>query len=262
MEILGIRSEPGPGIVREELLVLRGERLPQRGERARIRRDRLCRSGELETENAEELGRARRLGARVAQCHVQSCECRLVASDELDLELPESGRDALAVEDADRVVDDLGAVDLARLPARPQPRNADELRAAQVRDEETGQPLRRTRGNARLFELQARGTARDLELPHPAAVLDAVAQRDPTTRESEITAVEVRRDERPGRKLLPESGKHEVLARYELQLSLDCLAHRLSLVPTREGRPVGRPSSGRWSVGGRDQVRLAAFTAR
>ena len=181
------------------------------------------------------------LRARVAEGSLEPAECLLVAVEELDLELAEARGHPLAVEDGHRVVDDLGAVGPHALPARAQPRDPNELPAAQMGGEQPDELLRRPRRRAGLLELDPRGAARQLELPEPRSLLDPMPERDAAAREPQVGGVEVGRGERLRRQLAPERGQLEPLARDELQLSLDVLTHPARSLDADERGAAGRP---------------------
>ncbi len=165
------------------------ENLLRRG----MSREHDCRDDRGELERPEELRpEAGRLGARSEQLLLQPPERALVAlADELYFELAEPLLDALALHDRHGVLDDLRAGGPQRLPPRAQARDARWLDAAKVHEEEREQLSRRLCGRARRLDLETRGTGRDLELPEPAALLGAVAQREPVSSEREVGRVEV-----------------------------------------------------------------------
>ena len=65
--------------------------------------------------------------ARLAQLLLESPQRALVPVEQLDLDLPEAARDALALEHGDVVVDDLGALGANALPPRAQAGDGNEL---------------------------------------------------------------------------------------------------------------------------------------
>ena len=167
------------------------------------RRERGCLDARGELERPEELRpKVGRLGARGEQLLLQPPERALVAvADELYLELAEPLLDALTLHDRHGVLDDLRAGGPQGLAPRAQARDARRLDAAKMHDEEREQLTRRLCGRAGGLDLETGGTGRDLELPEPAALLGAVAQREPVPSEREVGRVEVRRDEVATRQL-------------------------------------------------------------
>ena len=211
MEVLGVVAEARARIVREQALVLLRERGAEHFDGRCVRR-RLGLFGRRELERAEDLRLEHALlRTGLEERLLEPFEARLVAVDQLDLELAEAGLHALTVEDRDRVVDDLRAVGEAALAARPQPRDAHELATAQVCDEQVEELRGRARGRPRHLELDPRCVARELELPEARAVLDPVAERDAARSEPQVGRVEVRRGERLRRQLRAERRELETL---------------------------------------------------
>ncbi len=228
VKILGIRAEPSPRIVGQELRTLLLERSCQdllrrcvSGERRRVRDGR-------EVEGAIELRpEVGRLRADVEQLLLQTPERPLVAVvDELDLEFAEPLLDSLALHDRHGVVDDLRALGAQGLSPSAQSRNTCWLQTTKMHQEEREQLLGRMSGRAGNLDLDARGAGRDLELPEPAPLLGSMAQRDPVSRQREIGSVEVARDEIPARQLDAfEVAQVEAVGGCELELVFTGLAH-------------------------------------
>ena len=214
--------------------MLLGERQRERLERRSVLRD-LDRFGHLgEVERTEQLRPQRlRLGPGPAELLLQPSQRALVPFEQLHLELAEAADDVDAVEHGDVVLDDLGAGGAEPLAARPQPRHGDELASVQVGHEQRGHLVRRPRGRPRLLELDAVSAVRQLQLPQPGAVLQPVTERDPVSCETQVGRVVVGRDEDARRQRLAERREHEAVARCELQLPFDGLAHLLSVVAYR-----------------------------
>ena len=71
-------------------------------------------------------------------------------------------------------------------------------------------------------------SVRKLQLPQPGTVLQTVTEGDPVSREAQVCRVVVGRYEDARRQGLAERRQHEAVARRELQLSFDGLAHSRS----------------------------------
>ena len=166
------------------------------------------------------------VGTGLAQLLGEPAERLLVAVDQLDLDLAEALGDPLALEHRDAVVDDLGALGQDHLAAGAQAGDGHERRAAEVRGQQVDELCRRAGGRAAELELEPGRVARQLQLPHPGAVLDAMPKRDPVPREAQVGGVVVGRDEDPRRHpATAELGEHEALFRGKLDLALERLLH-------------------------------------
>ena len=157
---------------------------------------------------------------------------------QLDLDLAEAPGDPLPLEHGDAVVDDLGALGQDDLAAGAEAGDRHERRAAEERGQQVDELGRRTGGRAAQLELEPGRVARQLQLPQPGAVLDAMPKRDPVAREAQVGGVVVGRDEDPRRHpAAAELGEHEALFRGKLDLALERLLHRGQAY---SGRPVHR----------------------
>ncbi len=107
-------------------------------------------------------------GAGLVQAALQDVEQRLVAGDQLHLELPEAVDLARALEDRDPVRGDLGlagaVADAHAVAARAQRGRRSELAAAEVGGEELEELLRRHR-TALGLDLEPPGRVRQRQLP-------------------------------------------------------------------------------------------------
>ena len=172
------------------------------------------------------------MGARPAQLLLEPAQRSLVAVEQLDLDLAEAAGDVLALEHGDAVVDDLGAAGADPLAAGAQAGDGDELGAAEV-GAAAGRPSRPAAARAapRSSSSSRAASARQLQLPEPGAVLDAVPERDAVPREAQVGGVVVGGDEDARRQpLAAELGQDESLARGQLDLALERLLHPTSSV--------------------------------
>ena len=128
------------------------------------------------------------MGTGLAELLGEPAERLLVSVDQLDLDLAKALGDPLAHEHGDAVVDDLGALGQDHLAAGAQAGDGHERRTAEVRDQQVDELCRRTRGRATQLELEPGRVARQLQLPHPGPVLDAMSKRDPVAREAQVGA--------------------------------------------------------------------------
>ena len=136
------------------------------------------------------------------------------------------------VKDGDGVVHDLSAVGPDAFTAGAETRDRQQRGAAKVSDEQPQHVVRRRAGPARGLELEPRVALRQLQLPEPLPVLDAVPQRDTATRKPVVGRVVIGRDEDTRLdRLAAELGQPELFSSPELHLSLERLAnrHQLSL---------------------------------
>ena len=231
MEVFWIGAQPRPGIMVDELPMLNRERVLERLTRSRVRgklgRLRIGREVQRAKELRPELAV---LGPGLQQPALETPERALVAVEELHLQLAEALDDAPALEDRDRILDDLGAVSQDDLALRAHTRDLRELPVAQMDDQEVDQLRWSGLCGAGHLELDARRAVRDLELPESRASLGSPAQRDRVPSEPQVLRVVVRGLEDARRQQLAEIGEVEALTRDELQLPFDCLPHRLSVV--------------------------------
>ena len=165
-------------------------------------------------------------GARLAQLLLEPPQRALVAVEQLDLDLAEPAGDVLALEHGDAVVDDLGAVGEDPLAARAQAGHRDELGAAEVGRQERQHLGRRPGRRARQLELEPRRLARQLQLPEPGPVLDAMPEGDAVPRQPEVLRVVVGGDEDARREArAAELREYEALSGGKLDLALERLLH-------------------------------------
>ena len=216
MQVLRIVAAPGTRVVGEQRPVVGVERDPERLARRRVLRQlgRCGRPVQVERPVELRLQLAGLVSACLAQLLGQLAQRLLVPVDQLDLDLAEAPGDPLAFEHGDAVVDDLGALGQDHLAAGAQAGDRHERRAAEVRGQQVDELGRRTRRRAAQLELEPGRVARQLQLPHPGAVLDAMPKRDPVPREAQIRGVVVGRDEDARRHpAAAELGEYEALCR-------------------------------------------------
>ena len=235
VEVLRVGAEARARVVQEHAPVLLGERQRYRLERRSVLgdHDRLRDLGEIE--RAEELRPQRpRLGTGPCGAPSPASQRALVPFEQLHLELAEAPDDVHAVEHRDVVLDDLGAV-RARSPSRRVRSRATGTRSRPCRWATSSEVIScgGRAGGPGLLELDAVRAVRQLQLPQPGAVLEPVTERDPVSREAEVGGVVVGGDEDARRQRLAERRQHEAVARRELQLPFDGLAHLLSVVAYR-----------------------------
>ena len=136
--------------------------------------------------------------ARVVEAALEGVEQRVVADDQLDLELLERVHLVRALEDHHLVGRHLGltvaVADAHALTPRAHRRRRPELAAAEVRGQELVDLDRRQRAAVGL-DLQPAILLRQPELPLRPAVLDPAAQRDPAAKHAPVGRVEVGRGE-------------------------------------------------------------------
>ncbi len=173
--------------------------------------------------------RALRVGglcARTPQLLLEPAQGALVALEQLDLELAEPSRHALALDHGDVVVDDLGALRAHALAAGAQAGDGHELGSAQVRGHEREHLGGGVSGWAGQLELDPCRAARQFQLPQPGAVLDAVPEGDAVAREPQVSRVVVGGDEHPRRQpLSSQLGQHEPFPGSKLDFAFERLAH-------------------------------------
>ncbi len=189
--------------------------------------------GRGEVERAEELRAlvvAVAPGAGSPELRLERDEILLVASDELDLDLVEPPGDPLPLEHRHRVLGHLRTPRADALAPGAQARDRRDRPAAEQRDEQGEHLLRRAGRRAGLLELDPGEALRQLQLPQPRAVLDAMAEGHAVPGEDELLGVVVGRDEGSRwQRMAAELRQHEPLCSRELQLPLDGLLHALSL---------------------------------
>ena len=232
VELLGVLAEPRAGVVGDQLAGLQRDHRPHVLERRRPAR----RGRRLDREEPERPERLRpSVGRRRAggEEHALQAGKRVGAAlQRLHLQLDEALAHAAPVQHGHGVHGDVRheAPVLPRADAlAPRAEDGRRLEGAAAQDahEEPRELVRRRPRPAGRLELEPLTLAGELELPEPAPVLHAPAQRDARPREGAVGRVVVRRGERVGpERLAGKLGQRESRGDRELQLALARLAER------------------------------------
>ena len=225
MHVLGIEPEPNPGVVTDDLLVLRAQLEEQVLERYGVARRRLgsrCRRDRAERAlDVDLVGVPARAG--VVETALEHVEQRLVTGAELNLELVEAVDLSRAFEDRDRIRHDVGLAGAVAHPdgvaARSQGRGRPELAAAEEGGQQLEELLRR-HGAAVGLDLEAPGRLRQRQLPAGQPLLDAAAQPQAAAQQAPVGGVEVGGREDARLEALPFEQLEELGAAEELPFAV------------------------------------------
>ena len=232
VQLLRVAAEPRTGIMREDGTILSFERRLVMLGRRRVLPGGLGLGGHLAAESPEELRSPVAVrGAGLPQGAIDPFQPLLVALDQLDLELSERAEALAVVVDADGI--DRHVRDGALVVPDPHARalrakrgDGGERRPAKVRGQQLDDVRRCVAGTAGHLELEARRSARQLQLPDALAVLDAAAERHSCLRKPEVRRVVVdgrqraSRERATGELRQPEGALHG-----ELELTLQGFLH-------------------------------------
>ncbi len=264
VQLLRVTAEPRTRIVRDDGAILSLERRLVVLGRRRVLAGDLGLGGHLAAESPEELRSPVAVrGAGLPQGAVDPFQPLLVALDQLDLELAERAEALAVVVDADGV--DRHVRDGALVVPDPHARalraergDGGERRPAKVRGQQLDDVRRCVAGTAGHLELEARRSARQLQLPDALAVLDAAAERHSCLRKPEVRRVVVdgrqraSRERATGELRQPEGALHG-----ELELTLQGLLH-----PRHDAGLYGTASPSRRTCLGVGSGRHLSFTVR